>query len=104
MAKEIYITCVLLHITFLVDICPKLNPMAMPNEMKHSTQHVIVRMKSQSQQFGPKETVSRVSQEAGSIVGAAAPGKLPRNEHQVSNCIIVKHNPVQIKGCDSSFH
>ena len=46
---------------------------------------VIVRMKSQSQQFGPKETVSCVSQEAGGIVGAAAPGKLPRNEHQVSN-------------------
>ena len=46
---------------------------------------VIVRMKSQSQQFGPKETVSRVSQEAGGIVGAAAPGKLPRNEYQVSN-------------------
>ena len=46
---------------------------------------VIVKMKSQSHHFRPKETVSHVSQEAGGIVGAAAPGKLPRNEHQVSN-------------------
>ena len=34
---------------------------------------------------GPKKTVEHVSLEVGGILGASAPGQLPRNEKQVSN-------------------
>lgn len=34
---------------------------------------------------GPKEVVARVSERVGGVMGAIAPGQLPRGEMQVSN-------------------
>ena len=43
------------------------------------------KMKADCCDHGPKETVSHVSSVMGGMESASAPGKLPRDEHQVSN-------------------
>ena len=43
------------------------------------------RIKQECLEKGPESTLSTISYEAGGIVGASAPGLLPRNEKQVSN-------------------
>lgn len=43
------------------------------------------RVKEESISSGPKETVERVSSEMGGVLGASAPGQLPRNERRVTN-------------------
>ena len=42
-------------------------------------------IKQECLEKGPESTLSTISYEAGGIVGASAPGLLPRNEKQVSN-------------------
>ena len=56
-------------------------------------------IKRESVSKGPKEIVSQVSQRVGGVMGAAAPGQLPRGEKQVSNT----KRFIQFKG-DSSHH
>ena len=45
----------------------------------------MVKIKEESSNKGPREIVEVVSRQAGGIVGAIAPGQLPRDEKQISN-------------------
>lgn len=42
-------------------------------------------VKQESQKSGPKDVVASVSAKVGGILGALAPGQLPRGEPQVSH-------------------
>ena len=46
---------------------------------------ILKRVKEESTSKGPKATVEQVSSEMGGILGASAPGQLPRNERQVTH-------------------
>ena len=42
-------------------------------------------IKKEGAHAGPKEVISSVSRNVGGVMGAVAPGQLPRDEMQVSN-------------------
>ena len=45
----------------------------------------MVKIKGGSTNTGPREVVNGVLRQVGGILGATAPGQLPRNEKQISN-------------------